>query len=124
MIEIRLATLEDADALAPLFDAYRQFYRRETDLSLARRFLHDRLSRGESAILMAGTTRRRAGALNPRFHPALSQLFVDPRGPHFRPQRPIRRTGRSQTRRRRGAPGGGGGLRSRRGGGLAGSPHR
>ena len=53
MIEIRCAVPADADALAPLFDAYRGFYGRPPDLPLARSFLADRLTRGESVVLVA-----------------------------------------------------------------------
>jgi ribosomal protein S18 acetylase RimI-like enzyme len=53
MLEIRRAALSDVDALAPLFDAYRGFYGRPSDLPLARRFLAERLGRGESVVLFA-----------------------------------------------------------------------
>ncbi len=52
-IRTRLATIEDLDAVAPLFDAYRQFYQRPADLPLARRYLQDRLQRQESVIFVA-----------------------------------------------------------------------
>lgn len=52
-ISTRYATLDDVDAVAPLFDAYRQFYKQAPDLSLARRFLHERLSRNESVLFVA-----------------------------------------------------------------------
>lgn len=41
----------DLDDLVPLFDAYRQFYGQDSDLSSARMFLHDRLTLGDSIIL-------------------------------------------------------------------------
>ena len=50
---IRQATLADIDALAPLFDAYRRFYDQPGDIALASAFLHERLERGESTLLMA-----------------------------------------------------------------------
>jgi ribosomal protein S18 acetylase RimI-like enzyme len=52
-LTIREAVLADLDAVAPLFDAYRQFYRKAPDLALARRFLSDRMARKESTILLA-----------------------------------------------------------------------
>jgi GNAT superfamily N-acetyltransferase len=52
-IEIRRADLNDADAIAPLFDLYRTFYRQRSDLALARRFIGDRLRQEQSVILMA-----------------------------------------------------------------------
>lgn len=42
--------VEQVDLVAPLFDAYRQFYGRATDLAGARRFLVERLDRDESVI--------------------------------------------------------------------------
>lgn len=50
---VRRATLEDLDRLMALFDAYRQFYGRQSDVFVAKHFLHDRLSRGESIVLIA-----------------------------------------------------------------------
>jgi ribosomal protein S18 acetylase RimI-like enzyme len=49
----RRATLEDLDALAPLFDAYRRFYEQPGDVALASAYLHARIERGESTILVA-----------------------------------------------------------------------
>ena len=49
----RHATLDDLDALAPLFDAYRRFYEQPGDVALASAYLHARMERGESAILVA-----------------------------------------------------------------------
>jgi GNAT superfamily N-acetyltransferase len=53
MTIIRQAHLDDASAVAPLFDAYRQFYGKPSDLDLARRFVADRLANGESTIFLA-----------------------------------------------------------------------
>lgn len=52
-ISTRLATLDDIDVVAVLFDAYRQFYKQPPDLPLARRFIHERLSRDESVLFVA-----------------------------------------------------------------------
>lgn len=49
----RLATLDDLEAVAALFDAYRRFYQQAPDRALARRFLLDRMQNGESLILLA-----------------------------------------------------------------------
>lgn len=57
-IQTRLATIEDLDALAPLFDAYRQFYEQASDPGLARRFVHDRIQNQESVILLASNPAR------------------------------------------------------------------
>jgi hypothetical protein len=52
-ITIRRATTSDADRIAPLFDAYRVFYEQSSELPAARRFLLDRLERGESVVFVA-----------------------------------------------------------------------
>ena len=51
----RLATLEDLDAVAALFDAYRQFYQQAADLTRARQFIRERLEYQESVLLVAET---------------------------------------------------------------------
>ncbi len=53
-VTVRAATSDDLDALAPLFDAYRQFYGQPADLGLAHRFLSERMVRAESHVLLAG----------------------------------------------------------------------
>lgn len=53
LITTRLATLEDLPRVAPLFDAYRQFYEQPADLALATRYMQDRIRRDESLILLA-----------------------------------------------------------------------
>ena len=52
-LTLRHATLDDLDQLAPLFDAYRRFYEQPGDVARASAFLHDRLERDESTILVA-----------------------------------------------------------------------
>jgi ribosomal protein S18 acetylase RimI-like enzyme len=54
-IHTRTATLADLDAVAPLFDAYRQFYEQEPDLASARSFIRERLQKQESIILLASS---------------------------------------------------------------------
>lgn len=50
---IRRASIQDLDRLVPLFDAYRRFYGQQSDLTLARQLLGDRLTRNESVVLVA-----------------------------------------------------------------------
>ena len=50
---IRRATLHDLDQLVPLFDGYRQFYGRTSDLAVARQFLADRMTLNQSVVLIA-----------------------------------------------------------------------
>jgi ribosomal protein S18 acetylase RimI-like enzyme len=49
----RPAESRDLEAVARLFDAYRQFYEKPADLALARRYLTERFQRKESVILVA-----------------------------------------------------------------------
>lgn len=55
MIIVRRAQLADVPAVAPLFDAYRQFYGKPADLELAARFLTERIRRNESVVFVAQT---------------------------------------------------------------------
>jgi ribosomal protein S18 acetylase RimI-like enzyme len=50
---IRRATVADIDLVAPLYDAYRQFYEHPPDLATAHAFLGERLQRGESIVFVA-----------------------------------------------------------------------
>lgn len=50
---VRRASSADVDAVAPLFDAYRQFYSQPSDPDAARRFLAERSARDESVVLVA-----------------------------------------------------------------------
>ena len=52
-MQINRATIADLDDAAPLFDAYRQFYRQRSDVAAARAFLDERLRRDESVIFLA-----------------------------------------------------------------------
>ena len=47
------ATVQHLEALVPLFDGYRQFYRKTSDLPGARQFLADRFEAEDSAIFVA-----------------------------------------------------------------------
>src|ERR1700687_3782497 len=52
-LAVRQATILDLDLLTPLFDAYRQFYRKPSDPGLARRFLLERFQHNESIVFLA-----------------------------------------------------------------------
>jgi len=87
-IFVRRASLADLDSIAPLFDAYRQFYGQAHDLALARKFLRERLEQDQSVIFLAlGPDLSPVGftQLYPSFSSAsaqrifiLNDLFVDP----------------------------------------------
>ncbi len=55
---VRRATLADVEAAGTLFDEYRQFYQQPPDLARATEFIRERLHRGESMVLLAGSSER------------------------------------------------------------------
>lgn len=76
MLDIANATASDVDALAPLFDGYRQFYHQPSDVAAARSFLQERLARGDSVILIA---RNGAAALGfVQLYPSFSSVSMCP----------------------------------------------
>lgn len=86
MMNVRRATVEDVDAVAPLFDLYRTFYEQPSDLALAHRFINERLQKGESVIFLAEVDGKAAGftQLFPSFSSVgatriwtLNDLYVD-----------------------------------------------
>ena len=81
------ANLNHLDDLAVLFDAYRVFYKKETDLDAAKKFLRERLANDQSVIFMVYNDSRAVGftQLYPGFSSVnmaavwlLNDLFVDP----------------------------------------------
>ena len=85
-ISVRQAILSDIEALVPLFDGYRQFYGRESDLRGAREFLLARFNHGESTVFIAHEAGVAVGfaQLYPSFSSVslartfiLNDLFVD-----------------------------------------------
>lgn len=54
-VQIKKATIEDIKLVAPLFNAYRIFYRQEPDEKAAADFLQQRLINNESVIFIAFT---------------------------------------------------------------------
>ena len=91
MAEVRTvrAGLDDLEAIVPLFDGYRQFYRQPTDPIGARAFLAERIKRDESVIFLAIVEGAAVGftQLYPLFSSVsmkrvwvLNDLFVAPSG--------------------------------------------
>ncbi len=85
-ITVRQAILSDLDALAPLFDSYRQFYGRASDLPAATAFLSARFNHNESVLFIAHEGNKAVGfaQLYPSFSSVslartfiLNDLFVD-----------------------------------------------
>ena len=84
---IHRATLADLDAVAPLFNAYRVFYSQPGDLQRARDYLQERMTLGESVVLLAQRDGEVVGftQLYPIFSSVrtartwlLNDLYVDP----------------------------------------------
>ncbi|MGV0986129.1 MAG: GNAT family N-acetyltransferase [Limnohabitans sp.] len=78
-ITIHQAVLADLDALASLFDGYRQFYGQPSDLAAARVFLQARFEHGESTIFLAKTGGQAVGftQLYPSFSSvSMARVFV------------------------------------------------
>jgi ribosomal protein S18 acetylase RimI-like enzyme len=50
---VRRAVTTDAATIAPLFDAYRRFYGKPSDLERSRAFIRERLEHNESVIFVA-----------------------------------------------------------------------
>ena len=71
-VTIRQATIHDLDAVTPLFDAYRQFYRQAADLARARAFLAERFAHHESVILLADSSGRAIGFI--QLYPLFSSV--------------------------------------------------
>jgi ribosomal protein S18 acetylase RimI-like enzyme len=90
-IRIRAVGPGDAGLVAPLFDAYRRFYRLRSDPAAARRFLRERLRKRQSVLYVAFVRRdgRSMAAGFVHLYPSfsslsmkrlwiLNDLFVDP----------------------------------------------
>ena len=60
-MEILRAEAKDTDLIAPLFDAYRQFYQAPSNIEASRQFIHERLTNDESVIFLAIEDKRALG---------------------------------------------------------------
>lgn len=87
MLRIVEATEKDLQAIVPLFDAYRVFYKQTSNPQTAAAFLRERLFRGDSVIFLALFNHKAIGftQLYPTFSSVSMQpfyivndLFVDP----------------------------------------------
>lgn len=78
-LTIRQAGAQDLDTLAPLFNAYREFYRLPADPEGSRRFLLERVEKNQSVIFLASADGAAAGftQLYPSFSSgAMARIFV------------------------------------------------
>jgi len=88
-VSIRQAVLADLEQLSVLFDGYRQFYGRASDVAAAKQFLLDRFSHNESVLFIAheGSVAVGIAQLYPSFSSVslgriyiLNDLFVNESG--------------------------------------------
>jgi ribosomal protein S18 acetylase RimI-like enzyme len=75
-MEIHQAGPSDLDSVAPLFDAYRQFYTLPSDPALARAFIAERLSTGDSVIFVASSGTEPIGFV--QLYPVFSSTAARP----------------------------------------------
>ena len=73
-LSVRQAMLSDLPVLAPLFDAYRQFYGRSPDLVAAESFLRERFNHRESVVFLAQGDSGPAGFT--QLYPAFSSVSL------------------------------------------------
>lgn len=76
-ISTRMATLDDIDQLAAMFDAYRQFYELAPDPALARQYLLERML-GKESVLMLAVDEAGAGAGFCQLYPTFCSLAAAP----------------------------------------------
>lgn len=75
-LQLVQVTAEQVELVAPLFDAYRQFYDQTPDLEGARRFLVERLARGESVIFAVIEDKNALGFT--QLYPSFSSVSMRP----------------------------------------------
>jgi len=89
LMEIKKAGIVDLEHIVPLFEAYRKFYKQESDSTKVKAFLHARIQREESVILLAMAEGQNKAMGFTQLYPSyssvsmkrlwvLNDLFVDP----------------------------------------------
>lgn len=73
-ITARQAVLFDLEALVPLFDDYRRFYGRDSNLDAAREFLSARFNHGESILFVAHEAHVAVGFV--QLYPSFSSISL------------------------------------------------
>ena len=74
--QIRKATIEDLDQLSTLFDSYRVFYKKQSNVNEAKLFLTSRLTLNDSTILVAETAKVLVGFT--QLYPSFSSTQMKP----------------------------------------------
>lgn len=75
-VNVLQVAAEQLDQVAPLFDAYRQFYGQPSELDGAKRFLSERLTRGESVLFAVIDEGRALGFA--QLYPCFSSVAMRP----------------------------------------------
>ena len=75
-MNINKAHIEHLDLIVPLFDAYRVFYRQESDKDAAKQFLFERLKNNDSIIFVA-LIENKAGGFT-QLYPSFSSVSMQP----------------------------------------------
>ena len=97
-ITIRRADYMDVDALVPLFDGYRQFYKWPSDETLARSFLSERLRAEEAIVFIADVDHQPVGftLLYPSFSSTaagrMERMRASPVATRAPPEKPAAKT--------------------------------
>jgi ribosomal protein S18 acetylase RimI-like enzyme len=76
-LRIERATLAHLETIAPLFDAYRQFYEQEPDLPKARSFIAARLQGNASTLLLAYSSAGQAVGFC-QMYPSFCSVLAEP----------------------------------------------
>ncbi|HEY1428844.1 MAG TPA: GNAT family N-acetyltransferase [Candidatus Tumulicola sp.] len=71
---VRRATIADCDALAPAFDAYREFFTAKSDPLASAAFLRERIERNESVVFGAFDGKRAVGFV--QLYPLFSSWYA------------------------------------------------
>lgn len=72
------ASTDDLAQLAPLFDAYRQFYRQPPDIDRSRRFIEQRLRNGEAVVFLAVDDTGQQGLGFVQLYPSFASVSARP----------------------------------------------
>ena len=75
-ITIFRATVAHVELAAPLFDAYRQFYKQVSDVEACKHFLRERISRNESIVFLAMLGDEAVGFM--QLYPTFSSISLKP----------------------------------------------
>lgn len=76
-MQIKIAALNDLEKIAPLFDAYRQFYEQPADSTKALDFLRQRIEKSESIILFAENDKQQALGFS-QLYPSFCSVIAAP----------------------------------------------